>query len=120
LDEKPAISKTLEGAAAVTASSAGARGASTVAGATGEVTYNARHAEIEIKLSGNEGISQGDTVSGVCASPFGDRHKMALRTISELWRATEIGAGLPDALCGKTITNIRYTYTRGGRHRLPC
>ncbi|MBQ3378425.1 MAG: S-layer homology domain-containing protein [Clostridia bacterium] len=80
--------------------------ASSVEGVEAEVTVGARHADIEISLTGTEGVAQGDTVSGVVVT-FSDGSKMGLRHIANLWRGTEIGGSIAD-LGGKTITNIRY------------
>lgn len=80
----------------------------TVSGVEASVTYGARHADIEMALSGTEGIAQGDKVSGVILTTD-DGAKYALRHVANIWRATEIGWNLSDMdLAGRTITNIRY------------
>lgn len=84
---------------------------STVTGVTGDITYNARHADIEIKLSGTEGIASGDAVSGVVITTAGGA-KYALPHVSNLWRGTEIGWDGDELMCtgrgAVAITNIRY------------
>ena len=84
--------------------------AATVEGVTGEVTLQARHATVEIALSGTTGIEKEDAVSAVVLTD-NDGNKYGLRHIANLWRATEIGWNNEFNLRGKTITNIRY-YTQ--------
>ncbi|MBR2764421.1 MAG: hypothetical protein IKE03_00340 [Blautia sp.] len=62
LAEKPARFKVLNEDG--TFSAVGGR-AATVEGVTGTVKVGARHADIEIALTGTEGIAQGDQVSGI-------------------------------------------------------
>ena len=82
--------------------------AETVNGATGEVTVGARHADIEIKLTGTTGIEAGAAVSGVVLTDSNGA-KYGLRHVVNVWRGTEIGWNLGELdLNGKTITNIRY------------
>ncbi|MBP3898427.1 MAG: S-layer homology domain-containing protein [Mogibacterium sp.] len=84
---------------------------SSVSGVTGDVTVGARHADIEIKLSGTTGIETGAKVSGVVLTDA-DGNKYGLRHVANIWRGTEIGWNLSDFdLGGKTITNIRYYTT---------
>ena len=85
--------------------------ARTVEGVTGEITVGAHHADVEISLSGTEGIETGSSVSGIVLTTE-DGSRYGLRHIANIWRATEIGWNLNDLdLAGKTITNIRY-YTQ--------
>lgn len=107
LTEKPARYKTLNADGTFSAVSGRA---ATVEGVTGEVTLQARHATVEIALSGTTGIEKGDAVSAVVLTD-NDGNKYGLRHIANLWRATEIGWNNEFNLRGKTITNIRY-YTQ--------
>ena len=74
--------------------------------ASGKVTVGARHADIEIALSGVE--ADPKEVSGVVVTT--DKNKSyALHHVVNIWRGTEIGWNLSDMnLGGDTITNIRY------------
>ena len=82
--------------------------ASSVQGVSGTVKTGARHADIEVSLSGTEGIAQGDTVSAVIVTDAAGK-KYGLRHIANLWRATEIGWNEEELLTGENIiTNIRY------------
>ena len=103
LSEAPALYKTLNEDGSFSAVNAQA---STVEGVTADLTVGARHADVEIALSGTEGVETGSAVSGVVLT-FADGGKMGLRHIENLWRATELG-GSAAVLGGKTITNIRY------------
>ena len=76
LAEKPAIYKTLNDDGSFSAVNARA---SSVEGVTGKVTVGAKHADIEIALSGTEGIEQGDAISGIVltdneGNTYGLRH----------------------------------------------
>ena len=105
LTDKPTYYKTLNDDGSFSAVSGRA---STVEGVTAEVTYNARHADIEMSLSGTDGIEQGDTVSGVILTDS-DGAKYGLRHIANIWRTTELGWNYDEFdLLGKTIVNIRY------------
>jgi len=86
----------------------------TVEGVKGEVSYYARHANIEISLSGTEGIKQGAAVSAVIVTTD-DGKQYGMRHVVNIWRGTEIGWNLSDGydIDGKTITNIRYITTDG-------
>ena len=107
LSEEPEYYKTADFSGEVPAFSSINKEARTVEGAEGSVTYNARHADIEIKLSLPEGIEQGQKVSGVVVTA--DGQKYGLRHIANIWRATEIGWNMDENdIYGKTITNIRY------------
>ena len=111
LNEPPAQYKTLSGTQGSFVFSAVSGAAQTVNGVTGEVTIGARHADIEITLSGTTGIEQGDKVSGIILTDS-DENKYALRHIANIWRAVEVGWNLGEFdLNGKTIKNIRY-YTQ--------
>ncbi|SDL73387.1 Uncharacterized conserved protein YjdB, contains Ig-like domain [Sarcina sp. DSM 11001] len=83
-----------------------------VEGVTGAVTIGARHANIEIKLSGTDGVAQGDAVSGAvvtAADDEGNATQYGLRHVVNIWRGTEIGWNYDELdIYGKTITNIRY------------
>lgn len=86
--------------------------ATRVEGAEGKVSYYARHANIEIVLSGTTGVAQGDAVSAVIVTTD-DGKQYGLRHVVNIWRGTEIGWNVSDAydIDGKTITNIRYIKT---------
>ena len=85
--------------------------ARTVEGVTASVNIGANHADIEIALSGTEGIETGQAVSGIVLTAS-DGSIYGLRHINNIWRATEFGWNVKDNdLAGKTITNIRY-YTQ--------
>ncbi len=86
----------------------------TVEGVTAEVTYGARHAEIEMTLSGTAGIEQGKTnISGVILKTD-DGQEHALKHVVNIWRQTELGWNTDEMdLGGKTITNIRYITKEG-------
>ena len=83
-----------------------------VEGVTGAVTIGARHANIEIKLSGTDGVAQGDAVSGAVVTAVddeGNATQYGLRHVVNIWRGTEIGWNYDELdIYGKTITNIRY------------
>ena len=82
--------------------------ASTVEGVEAQVTVGARHANVEIALSGTEGVEKGDSVSGVILTDS-EGGQYALRHIANIWRATELGWNYTDLdLTGKTIASIRY------------
>ena len=85
---------------------------SVVDGATGDVTIGARHANVEIKLSGTDGVAQGDAVSGAVLTATdddGNQTRYALRHVKNIWRGTEIGWNYDEYdIYGKTITNVRY------------
>jgi uncharacterized protein with FMN-binding domain len=110
LSEKPASYKTLtigqDGSKTFSAASKEAR---TVTGASATVKDAPHHAEVELSLTGTEGIEAGDKINGAVVS-FSDGSKIGLRHVVELWRAVEIG-GSADQFAGKTITNVRY-YTQ--------
>ena len=92
--------------------------AMTVEGATANVTYNARHADIEISLNLPSGVTQGDSVTAVVLTDS-EGKTYALRHIANLWRGTEIGWDYDEFdLLGKTLTNIRY-YTANGVYDYP-
>ena len=82
----------------------------TVEGASGLLTLNARHANVEIATSGIE-VTPAD-VSAVIVTIDGSNY--ALHHVVNIWRGTELGwnYGEIDAL-GKTMTNIRY-YMKDG------
>ncbi len=111
LTEKPAKCKVLSAGedGSWRFSAVGGR-ASTVEGVTAAVTYNGRHTTVEIVLEGTEGIAMGDRVSAVVLTTE-DGAKYGLGHVTNIWRGTELGWNLDEALAaidGKTITNIRY------------
>ena len=88
----------------------------TIEGASAnQISYFARHADIEIKLDGIS-VDDGANVSGIVLSDE-EGNQYALRHVVNLWRNTEIGFNFDDeklgALVGKTITNIRYYLSNG-------
>ena len=108
LSEKPARYKTLNEDGSFSAVSGRA---ASVEGVTGNVTVGARHADIEIALTGTEGIDSSSVISGIVLTD-GEGNKYGLRHIANIWRGTEIGWDNDEFdLFGKTITNIRY-YTQ--------
>lgn len=109
LTEDPAVYKTLSGAQGSFSFSAVSAAAASIEGTTGAVTYNARHADTEIKLTIPEGVDQNSTkVSGVVLT-LSDGTKYGLRHVANVWRVTELGWNQEEMdLSGKTITNIRY------------
>ena len=113
LTDKPARYKTLNEDGTFSAVSGRA---TTVEGVQAEVTVGAHHADVEIALTGTEGVAQGDAVSGVVVT-FSDGAKMGLRHIENIWRATELGGSIAD-FGNKTITNIRYI-TQSGVYDYP-
>ncbi len=110
LSEKPARYKKLSADGSFSAVSGRA---SSVEGVAAEVTYGARHKNIEIKLTGTEGIEAGDPISGIVLT-LSDGTTAALRHVANIWRGTEIGWDYDEFdLLGKTITNIRYITQTG-------
>ena len=82
--------------------------ASTISGVEGEMTVNARHADIEIALSNTGSVSAGDVISGVVLTTDKGK-KYGLTHIKNIWRAVELGWNAEDNdISGNTITNIRY------------
>ena len=111
LSEEPSYYKEMSGSDGSFTFGAVVGSVSKYSGVTGDVTYGARHANIEIKLSGTTGIAQGDKVSGVLLTTD-DGAEYPLRHIANIWRATEIGWNYDEYdIYGKTITNIRYYTT---------
>ena len=112
LDEKPEYYKKLTVGEDGTFSFGKVRGnTETVEGVTAETDMSGRHTDIEIKLSGTEGIEQSDKISGVIITDE-DGVQYGLRHVYNIWRGTELGwdrdeDGL-NALIGKTVKNIRY------------
>ena len=110
LSETPAFYKTLNADGTFSAS---AGSVTTVDGAEAAVTYNARHADVEISLTLPSGVEQGDSVSAVVLTDS-EGKTYALRHIANIWRSTEIGWDYDEFdLLGETLTNIRY-YTMNG------
>ena len=108
LDEVPSYYKELTVGADGTFTFGKAQGDPTaVPGVSGTVNMNARHQDIEIVLSGTDGIAQGDKVSAVIATT-NDGMEYPLKHIENLWRAVEIGFSRDSGIVGKTITNIKY------------
>lgn len=113
LYEKPAFYKTLTVADGKTSFSAASGRVGKAEGVTGSVTLNARHADVEISLSGIE--VDAKTVSAVIATIDGTNY--ALHHVVNIWRGTEIGWDNADISAGgKTITNLRY-YLKDGTIR---
>ena len=110
LSEKPANDKKLtvqDGKASFAAIS---ESAGSQEGVTGTVSVGARHADVEIKLSGIA-VEAAD-VSAVIVTV--DENAYALHHVVNIWRGTEIGWNTSDMdLAGKTITNVRY-YLKDG------
>ena len=105
LAEEPASYKELTLSEDGTASFGKATGTPETGEATGEATIGARHADIEIPLSGVE-VTPAD-VSGVVVTT--DSGSYALHHVVNIWRGTELGWNLSDLdLGGQTITKIRY------------
>ena len=110
LSETPAYYKTLNAAGTFSAVSGSV---TAVEGAEAAVTYNARHADIEISLTLPSGVEQGESVSAVVLTDS-EGKTYALRHIANIWRSTEIGWDYDEFdLLGETLTNIRY-YTLNG------
>ena len=110
LSETPAVYKTLNADGSFSAVNVEA---AVVEGVVGTVAYLGRHTNLEIKLSGTDGIAQGDDVSGVIVTDS-DGKVYGMRHVYNIWRATELGWNDDEYdLYGKTITNIRY-YTQSG------
>ncbi|MBR4164523.1 MAG: S-layer homology domain-containing protein [Solobacterium sp.] len=108
LNENPESFKVLNSTEEGISFTAVSKEAQKVDGVTGSLTAGARHADVEIKLTGTEGIAQGASVSGVILTDS-EGKKYGLRHIANVWRATEIGWNLNELdLGGKKITNIRY------------
>lgn len=82
-----------------------------VEGVTAEIIYNGRHTDIELKLSGTEGIQTGDAVNAVVITTA-DGAKYGLGHVTNIWRGVELGWDDNDVMkAGKkavSITNIRY------------
>ncbi|MBR1781464.1 MAG: N-acetylmuramoyl-L-alanine amidase family protein [Oscillospiraceae bacterium] len=105
LSEKPAYFKTLNADGSFSAVSGTV---SSVTDVIGEVTVGGRHTDIEIKLSGTEGIDANTVVSGVVLTDA-EGNKYGLRHVYNIWRGTELGWDYDEIdLMDKTITNIRY------------
>ncbi|MBE6993771.1 MAG: FMN-binding protein, partial [Ruminococcaceae bacterium] len=108
LAEKPSYFKTLtveNGAFTFSAVTGESR---KVEGVTGEVGYGGHHTDVEIKLTGTEGIESATVVSGVVLT-LSNGSAEGLRHVYNIWRGTELGWNYDElALGGKTITNIRY------------
>ncbi len=109
LSSEPAVYKTLTADSGKKSFSAVSADAQTVEGASGAVNEEGHHAGVEIKLSGTEGIAQGQAVAGVIVT-FSDGSRLGLRHVANLWRATELGGDRAD-FAGKTMSNVRY-YTQ--------
>ena len=111
LSEAPSHYKTLtvaDGKASFSAASGKAAEGSEV---TGEVTMGARHADVEIKLSGLD-VTPSDVSAVVMTADDG---KYALHHVVNIWRGTEIGWNTSDINLpvGTKITNVRY-YLKDG------
>ena len=87
-----------------------AQGETTNGTAEGSVTVGARHADIEISLSGVD--ADPKQVSGVVITA--GEHSYALHHVVNIWRGTEIGWNTSELdLGGQTITAIRYLLRSG-------
>ncbi|MBQ9438490.1 MAG: hypothetical protein IJU50_09160, partial [Lachnospiraceae bacterium] len=128
LSEKPERYKTLTKEEGVLSFGAVSGRTTTIEGASGTVTFGARHADIEIVLEGLSktegeetiGIAQGDEVSGVVLTDS-DGTKYGLRHIVNLWRGTQIGWNSDEPMNkmrGKKITDITY-YTNTAVYDYP-
>ena len=111
LSEAPSSYKTLtveDGKASFSAASGRAAAGSEI---TGEVTMGARHADVEIKLSGLD-VTPSDVSAVVMTADDG---KYALHHVVNIWRGTEIGWNTSDIdlPVGTKITNVRY-YLKDG------
>ena len=105
LDETPAYYKTMNADGSFGPVSGET---ASVEGVEAEVKIGARHANVEIVLSGTAGVEKGDKVSAVVVTDT-EGQKYALRHIANIWRATELGFNYGDLdLAGKTIASIRY------------
>ena len=79
--------------------------ASSVADVTGRASYYTHHGNYtEIRL---DGITIQEDVSGVLVT-FDDGSVMALPHVQDFWQKTQLGWSAPDAVAGKTITNVRF------------
>lgn len=116
LSEKPAFYKEFNTDGSFSAVKGEAR---TVSGVEGTVTAGARHADVEISLSGTEGIAQGDTVSAVIVTDS-DGKTYGLRHVTNIWRATEIGWNLSDMDLGGENHKKYPLYYPAGDLRLSC
>ena len=111
LSEAPSHYKTLtvaDGKASFSAASGKAAAGSEI---TGDVTMRARHADVEIKLSGLD-VTPSDVSAVVMTADDG---KYALHHVVNIWRGTEIGWNTSDINLpvGTKITNVRY-YLKDG------
>ena len=103
----------------------------TVDGLTGTVKIGARHADIEIALTGvniptttdADGNPVNYDVNAVVVTDA-DGNVYGLRHIANLWRQTEIGWNYDEAglgnLTGGIIKNIRYYFSDGSITDYPC
>ena len=119
LSEKPARYKTLsftEDGGYVFSSVSGR--ASTVAGVAGSSSYYTHHGNfVEIRLSktGEDGeavklLPDDAIVGGIIVTLSGGENetKIALPHVQGIWSRTQIGWPAPDAVAGKTVTNVRF------------
>ena len=82
-----------------------------ISGASGEVVLNTDYADVEIRLTGTQGIAENDRVSGVILTTA-DGGQYGLYHVSNIWRAVNLGGNARRIdLPGKTVTNVRY-YTQ--------
>ena len=111
LSEAPSHYKTLTVADGKASFSAASGKAATGGEITGDVTMGARHADVEIKLSGLD-VTPSD-VSAVVMTAGEDNY--ALHHVVNIWRGTEIGWNTSDIdlPVGTKITNVRY-YLKDG------
>lgn len=111
LSEAPSHYKTLTVADGKASFSAASGKAATGGEITGEVTMGARHADVEIKLSGLD-VTPSDVSAVVMTADDG---KYALHHVVNIWRGTEIGWNTSDINLpvGTKITNVRY-YLKDG------
>jgi hypothetical protein len=110
LSETPAYYKELSRTGDSFAFSAVKGEVASVDGVTAALTLGGRHTDVEIVLENTAGIESGAQVSGVVLTAS-DGSRYGLRHVYNIWRGTELGWNLDEALAaidGKTITNIRY------------
>lgn len=110
LSEKPACYKELQLENGGFVFSAVKGEAGTVSGVTANLTLGGRHTDVEIVLENTAGIDIDSVVSGVVVTAS-DGSCYGLRHVCNIWRGTQLGWNLDEAVAGlggKTITNIRY------------
>ena len=111
LSEKPAVYKELSAGADGFSFGAAVGEPKTVEGVTAAITYNGRHTDLEIVLSGEGLPAAGDKIGGVIVTTE-DGRQYGLGHVTNVWRATQLGWDADDVTkTGKAplkITNVRY------------